>query len=492
MSNSAVNPTLTKAFIQPYGSGNDILMLPEETDVSAPSGGAVSFESDFAGRRYVGSRQTSNPERWTFDILTRRTTISKLRKLAKQPQCLNNIIILNGCPTQDFTQFSFGELYVDAGFAGLSASDSISKKTDQADPKLMDTLSISAAIRIEFHPLAHVNASGTVFADGSVNHIINLANPRCAGYCGDASDGSTEYIAVGDGASPATIPRIAYTADSGNTWTLQTIAAVANGAAESVTVAGNRVIVACSGTNGGVYSAPLSAVKTGTAVFAAVTGIATGAAYNAVLAVGSVVVACGASGALYISRDGGFSFTAITSGVATALNALASDDENVIWVGGASGVVLRLRNTTTIGPVTVTGLSTSGVTSLAVPTNRTNEVYVGTVAGKIFRSRNAADPTPTWEELTFDKPSGGGIIEYMAFSDDMGAVFWVVQTNGSTQSRVLIDRSGGRMATNAVEIGSFTSPTNVIINAIAPANIDYALTVGEAVSSNGFIGKIFG
>lgn len=489
---SAINPTLTKSFIQPYGLGNDILALPEETDVSAPSGGSVSFESDFAGRRYIGSRQTSNPERWTFDISSRRTTISKLRRLAEQPQCLHTIIILNGCPTQDFTQFSFGEMYIDAGNAGLSASDSIAKKTDQADPKLMDQLSISAAIRLEFHPLTHVDASGTTFTEGAVNDIINLSNPRCAGWCGDASGGDTEWLAVGDGADPATIPRIAYTPDAGNTWIVQTIAAVANGAAESVTVAGNRVIVACSGTNGGVYGAPLSAVRTGTATFAAVTGIATGADYNAVLAVGSVVVACGAAGALYISRDGGFSFTAIASGVATALNAIASDDENLIFIGGASGVLLRLRNTNILGALTVTGISTNAISALAVPNTRTNEVYVGTTSGKIFNSRNAADPLPTWKEKSFDKPSGGGIIEDLAFSDAKGATFWVVQSNGSSQSRVLIDRSGGALATYAVEVGTYTSPTNAIINAIAPAHIDFALTAGEEVSSNGFLGRIFG
>lgn len=488
---SAINPTLTKTFIQPYGLGNPILALPEETDVSGPSGGSVSFESDFAGKKYVGSRQTSDPERWTFDVSSRRTTISKLRKLATQPACLHTIIILNGCPTQDFTQFSFGEMYIDAGNAGLSASDAIAKKTDQIDPRLMDVVSISAAIRLEFHPLTHVDASGTVFADGAVNDIINLSNPRCAGFCGDATDGDTEFLAVGDGADPATIPRIAYTSDAGNSWTVQTIAAVANGAAESVTVSGNRVIVACSGTNGGVYGAPLSAVRAGTATFAAVTGIATGATYNAVLAVGSVVVACGASGALYISRDGGFSFTAITSGVASALNAIAADDENLIFIGGAAGVLLRLRNTNHIGALTVTGLSTNVISSLAVPTTRT-EVYVGTTSGKIFRSRNAADPLPTWKELSFDKPSGGGIIEDMAFSDPKGATFWVAQTNGSSQSRILIDRSGGAMSEYAVEIGTYTSPTNAIINAVAPANIDFALTAGEEVSSNGFLGRIFG
>lgn len=488
----AINPTLTRSFIQPGGLGNDVYTLPPETNVGAASGGSVSFESDFAGRAYVGSRQTSNPERWTFDLMSRRITVSRLRNLALTPQCLNTVYVLNGCDNVDFSNFLFGEMYIDSGFGGLSASDNISNRTEQTDPKLMDTVSVSAGVRLEFHPLAHASAGGTTFGNSAIMHILNLNNARCSGYCGEYSVGDQEFIAVLEGISPATIPRIAYTANAGNTWTIQTIAAVANGVAENVAVMGENVIVAVSGTNGGVYRANLTAVKAGTATFTAVTGIATGAAYNAVLAVGSLVFAAGAAGALYVSRDGGFSFTALSSGVATALNALAGDDENIVWAGGASGVLLRIRNGSIVGNIgTITGIGTDAITALAVPANRTNELYIGTITGEIWRTRNGTAGTPTWAELSFDKPSGGGIIEALAFSDAMGATFWVVQSNSTTQSRVLIDRSGGRMGVNAVAIGTFTDPANALILTIAPAHVDYGLTGGEPVSSNGFLGKIF-
>jgi photosystem II stability/assembly factor-like uncharacterized protein len=357
----------------------------------------------------------------------------------------------------------------------------------------MDTVSVSAAIRIEFHPLAHVDASNSIFSAGSINHVLNISNARCAGYCGDASNGDTEFLLVGAGAAPATIPRIAYTDDGGNTWTLQTIAVVANGVAEQVAVIGNNVIVAVSGTNGGVYRAPLDSVKLGTATFAAVTGISTGAAYNAVKAIGSLVFAAGAAGALYISRDGGYSFTALTTGVAGALNAIAGDDENVVWVGGENATLLRIRNTSIVGAVTGTGLGgTDDINALAVPTNRTNELYIGTAQGDIFRSRNATAGTPTFEEMSFDKPSGGGVINDIQFSNDMGAIMWVVQTDGSGDSRVMVDRTGGQMGVNAVAIGTFADPANSGLASIAPANADFALTVGAVQATFGFIGKIFG
>lgn len=487
-----INPTLARALIQPYGSGNNYQFLPDETDVEPISGGGVPFESDFAGKNYVGSRQTGNPERWTGNISTRRTTVSKLRNLMKNASCLHNIVVLAGCESQDFTKFSMGEKYIDAGLTGLTPSAPAVQKTTQEDPRAMDALGISAGARVEFHQLAHKLGATSPLVDGSGKHIINLANVRCAGRCGDASAGDLEFIAVGGGDAPATIPRIAYTADGGVTWTTQTIAAVANGVAEWVTVFGNNVIVAVSGTNGGVYRAPLDGVKAGTATFTAVTGIATGTAYNAVEAIGSLVVAVGVTGLLWISRDGGYSFTALASGVATTLSTIAGDDDSMIFIGGASGVVRKITNGRTVSAVTVTGLSTDGVTTLAVPENRSNVLMVGTITGKIFATANAADATPVWVERSFDKPSGGGIIEHMIFSDPMGSFFWVVQSNASTQSRVLMDYSGGAMGSWAVAVGLFTDPVNALINTIAPANADYALTLGEVSAGFAFYGVVFG
>jgi hypothetical protein len=487
----AINPSLTKVLLQTGGNANPFQFLPRETDVDAISGGGVTVESDFAGREYVGSRQTSNPARWTGNLSSRRTTVSKLRNLASDGlPCFHNLVILNGCESQDFTKFSMGEKYVDFTFSGLTPSDMIAKKTDQADPRLMDAIAVDAAIRIEFHPLAHT-LQGTAFGDAGINHIINIKNPRCSGRCGDYDAGDREFIAVADPISPATAPRIGYTGDGGNTWTIGNIAAVANGVAQWVAVHGNNVIIAASGTDAGLYRAPLDGVKAGTATFTPVTG-APAAAFNCVMSIESLVVAVGASGNLYISRDGGYSVTQLASGVSSTLNAIAGDSESLFFIGGASGVVRKVVNGRVVSGVTVTGLSTDNVTALAVPANRTNELYVGSVAGKIYRTKNAGDALPVWKELSFDKPSGGGIIEHMAFSDAMGSFFWVVQTNGSSQSRVLIDYSGGDMASAAVAIGSFTSPGNAIINAIAPANADYALTVGEPVNSNGFTGVIFG
>jgi hypothetical protein len=48
------------------------------------------------------------------------------------------------------------------------------------------------------------------------------------------------------------------------------------------------------------------------------------------------------------------------------------------------------------------------------------------------------------------------------------------------------------MGVNAVAIGTVTDPANALILTIAPAHIDFALTGGEPVASNGFLGKIFG
>jgi hypothetical protein len=130
---------------------------------------------------------------------------------------------------------------------------------------------------------------------------------------------------------------------------------------------------------------------------------------------------------------------------------------------------------------------------VAVPRDRTNEVYIGTATGEIHRARNAYDSVPTWQELSFDKPTGGGIIEDIQFADVRQQIMFVVQSNAATQSRVLVDYSGGQMAKWATAFGAtFTSPANSIINSIAPVSANFAMTVGEPNGGQGFIGKIAG
>ncbi len=481
-------------YFQEGGAGRKprFVTTADNATVAAPSGGGVSHESLYAGTRYKSSRRTSNPERVTAQIQVREDVASEVQRAIRRAACTINAHVFRGCdPTSKSVTSGNLIILVDSGINSPAFSANILDGVSGDNPDLMRQLTADAGAMVEVNPVAHADAKGTV-TTGAINHVLAIdPTGGCAGACGSGSDG-LEALAVGDPVSPATIPRIFYTPDGGVTWVQQTIAAVANGAAEQVAVVGDRVIVAVSGTNGGVFTAPLADVKLGTATFTLASGITAGHVYNAVVAVDAqTAVAVGASGRIAVTTDGGYTFTLLSSPTSNALNAVAvGDDRTVVWAGGASGTVVRIRNLSSAQTVTISGIVTDAVNAIAVPYDRSDEVYVGTATGEIHRSLNAKDTTPVWAELSFDKPSGGGIIEDIKFSDARQSVMWVVQTDSSSDSRVIRDVSGGFMTDFATAIGTFSSPANNTINAIAPFWANYALTVGEPQSSQGFIGII--
>lgn len=489
-------PTTTGAvFVQPYGAGNSLRFVVGDAargSVAAYSGGGTSVESLFSFGRPVGSRITANPSRYTVQVMAESRVVSALRSLARNVNCIPNLYVFAGCTPQDVDQFSLLRIFVDAAITGNSVSGNILEGASGDNADLMDQIDFDALTLVEARRLAHADLSATV-STGAFNDVIAIGGPACPDACGGADDGDSEFVAVGDPVSPATIPRIFYTNDGGSTWTQQTIAAVANGAAEAVAVAGTRVIVAVSGTNAGVFVAPLADVKLGTATFVAASGITAGDEYFDVIAIDpATVVAVGETGKIAVSNDGGYSFTALTGGGASNLACVsAGTDKSVVWAGGASGALLRIKNLRTVETI-ADPTGGDDITAIKVPLDRTGEVYVGTDAGEIWVSKNAQAPTPTFAELSFDKPSGGSIINAIEFAEARQAIMFVVQTNGSSQSRVLVDYSGGSAGKWMTAIGTFTSPANAVINAIAPTSANYALTVGEPETSQGFIGVVSG
>jgi hypothetical protein len=487
---SLINPSLTSVFVQPSGAGNPLRYIDPENIAAAYSGGGVAVESDFVRGRYVGSRLTQNPGRVSMQVSARRRTISALRDLARNPTCLPNVYLLTGCPPQNFDRFDLLTILVDAAITSNGVSGNIADGTTLADPKLMDQLTFDGGILLEARPLTH-DLQGDALSTAGFTDIKAIGEPYCAGACGAGSDGAQEFLMLAAPIAPATIPSIFYTNDGGVTWTSQTIAAITNGSADAVAIIGNRVVVAATGTTPGLFTAPLEDVRTGSAVFIA----ASTQAHSDVVALDDVTgIAVGAAGRISLTQDGGYSWATLTSPVATALNRVAAgSDKNLVWIVGASGVILRLRNLRTVQQIVYAGVGSDNLTAVAVPRDRTNEVYVGSAVGEIHRSRDGWNPAPVWQEVGFTKPTGGGIVEDIKFIPEARqAVMFVVQSNAATESRVLVDYSGGNMATWALAVGSFSSPANSLIKRIAPANVNYALTVGPVDGGAGFVGVVTG
>lgn len=482
-------------YVQPGGAGAvpRYLASADNSMVGAFSGGAATFDSVYAGNRLVGSRQTANPSRVTSQVDVRYDVAEALYDAIARPTCLPSWLVYKGCNPASKSGWSELFIHVDGAVTSPTLSGNLVDGTSGDSPDLTVRCTIDAGKLIRARPVAHKDISASVLAT-AFNKIIAVSpEGNCDVSCGVYSDGTSEAIAVSDGVSPATVPYIAYTRNGGQTWTTQTIAAVTNGVAQSVCIVGDWVLVACSGTTAGIYRASLALVKLGTATFTLCTGVATSNAFNDIVGIDSdTAVAVGAAGVVAVTKNSGLSFTLLTSGTSEALNAVAAGmNRNLVWAGGANGALLRISGLSVCEAITGSGASTDDITAVAVPYERPNAVVIGTDADDIFRSDNAGDPTPLWTELSFDKAVGGGTIADLKFADAMGHILWAIQTNSSSDSRLLWDPTGGAGGDFMIAIGSFASPVNNGFNSIAPTGANFAFTCGEAKADTfGFLGVV--
>lgn len=346
----------------------------------------------------------------------------------------------------------------------------------------------------EFHEIfvgAFQDISGTV-SQQALKDIVSVGYPRHAGEIdGENTNnpGNKEYLAIGvdDGSN---LSHVLYTSTKGASWVDVELTGLTNFEGSGICKAGRYVVV--SGTDavgGGLAYAEFDAVKVDAATWTRSSGIAAGTVINAVRAIdANTVIAVGQSGAVYISTDGGVSFaSAGTAVTANHLTKIVVAGPDLQWFGGASGTLVR-RYKEVMSTVAVTGISTDAVTSLGVPyrLDRRSEIYVGSAGGDLYRSVNGAATTPTWATLI----SGTGAIDGIAFAEDNSDYMYILQTNGSTQSRLLRDHSRGNCGSDLEAVSGYTSPSNATFNALAVPDANTVMVVGDVDSTYAFIGLL--
>lgn len=364
--------------------------------------------------------------------------------------------------------------------------------TQNLTDRLRRVIGQRAPYEVELDPLVHVRLAnaGTL----AINKIISIGYKTDGdGCCGSSTpnDGNKDFIAVTD-ADGSNLPHLYWTADGGQTIADVTLTGLTNLSALDVVKVGDYIVVCGSGAGGGIAYARWSAIKAGTATWTRSTNVSAGTVVNSLVKVNaSVLYAFGNAGAMYKSTDGGKTFTAFGSALSAnnfSTGCAVAVNENLVWAGGASGTLVKISNGVA-SLVTVTGLSTNAVTALAVPKfpDRACELYLGSAAGNIHVTK---DTGSAWATRSFEG-AGSGSIDYLAFTPNgRGECLFIVQTNGSSQSRVIRDHSGGNLSDlELVNAGSYTNPANSVINSIAVSSYNHALTVGEANGGTGFIGK---
>jgi hypothetical protein len=499
--------------IQPGGPGNGWQSLDINASLDAPSGGGRA-RSTLWGRDEKGGLTprgfiySGNPDDFTFNLNYPLTNETMLKRLG----CPSSYRARQYCAPNRTTMNSYAAPGMKAYFQATPTSYGYNNGLANMDGQASDVLrtaAMAATLEETLTPVAHDDISLQT-ADVAYNRVINIGAEVCVGACGPAQTEEDAWLAVTDrDATPSyaagSAPWLYYTNDRWATRTGVRIGIYVGADALDVVLAGTRVVV-FSDTKAPVY-ASLADIYNGVTdplLWASSSGLSeTGSNFpKAAVAVdGSTILAVGAGGRIWLSTDGGVSFTkTYDTGAITAQNLNAIDAQaggNAYAVGNA-GTLIRLIKTPGMSAYSASlivvrdaslNLLSSNINSVRTPKTRGDEVYLGSAGGEIWRSKNVNATRPVFQNMKFDR-TGIGSITDMSFAGYQGNTLFVVQTNTDSTSRVLRDFSGGNLANDVEAIGDFTTPGNFKINSIAAANSNVATTVGEVHETYGFLGLL--
>lgn len=501
--------------IQLGGPGNAWANLDPAVMIDALSGGGRSRDElwgrgNKGGLAYQDFVYTSNPDPFTGNIGYRLSSDNFLKKLT----CPFTIRARQYCGLNMGVMTSYGApgmlSYPRATVTSFNYSDDLAKMDGQGGD-VQRQAAITAAFEVRYTKVAHDDISQTTL-DVAANKVINIGQDICNGSCGVASNVEDSYMWVSDkDSSPSyagnPAPYLVYTLDGGQTRTSVRIGLFTNADALDIVLAGDRVVVFSDTKNpayakiadiyNGVTDPLLWSTSSGLTALAGTSNNPS----KAVAVDSSTIIAVGTAGRIFLSTDGGLSFSVIVdTTVLTSqnLNAVAAQPSGSAYVGGNAGVFIRLAKapgqaTFTASLITVKDASnntlSANINTVQVPPGRADQCYLGTAGGEIWRSDNVNATRVLFTNKTFDRKGIGSITD-IQFVGYLGEEMWVIQTNTDSTSRVLRDFSGGNLGNDVEIVGDFTNPSNFKMNSIAPATVNDAFTVGEVHETYAFTGKI--
>jgi len=499
--------------IQPGGSGNNWKVLDQTAALDAFSGGGRA-RTTMWGRGENGGLApraiilTGNPDDWTGNLTYPLSSENELLRL----NCPFNIRARQYCAPNRANMIA----YVSPGMRGFIQTTMTKDGTDNPlavgdgqGSDIMRSAALDASTAEWWTPVAHDDISLST-ADVAFNRVIQISAEVCAGVCGPGNTEEDGWIAVTDkDAAPAyaggSAPWLYYSTDRLVTRTGVRIGIYVGADALDVVLAGSRVLV-FSDTKVPIY-AQLADIFNGVVdplLWANSSGVSeSGSNFptRAVAVDAQTIVACGAGGRIWLSTDGGFSYTAIyATGSITSqnLNCIHAQAGGNVFIGGNAGVWIRLIKQPGVASFTGSlvavrdaslNLLSSNINSIRTPPTRGDEVYLGTAGGEIWRTKNALATKPVFTNTSFLLKGTGSIVD-MNFAGYTGNTFFVIQAAADSTCRVLRDFSGGALGYDVEPIGDFVTPGNNKYNSIAPANVNMAVTVGELHGSFAFIGMI--
>lgn len=492
------------------GPGNNWAVLDPFGMIDAATGGGRAVtrlwsRGENGGLQPRGFFYSSNPNAYTFKV----SYPLKAENFLKSLSCPFDIRARQRCDRpDDLIDYSapgiigFNEV-INTNYsysAPIASMDGVSADVQQA-------VAADAVRRELYTLLAHDDVRGTV-SDFALTKVISVSPDVCPGQCPGTSTEDMFWAVSKQDNTPGytgnATARFYYRLNAAAGWASVPIDPFTLADATDVIRMGPYVVV-FSSTKAPAYALFQDILNGVTApnLWSTASGFAgiTGSNFpRAAFAVNSSkAYAVGAGGRIWSSTttgapNGPIAWTLLyDTGTLTSQNLTALDGvEDLMYIGGAAGTFIRLvkdQGSVIVVKDSAGNVLSSNINTVDSPSDRTKEVHLGTAGGEIWRSTNATDTKPVFTNMNFTRKGTGSITDLKSIGY-RGDVMFIVQTDVNGLSRVLRDFSGGAYGGDVEIIGDFNTPSNFGINSIAPANVNYAFTVGNVSSGYAFIGTV--
>lgn len=475
--------------VQVGGPGNAWQYLSACASMSGPTVPEGSIETRWCqdpenvGGFKRSSRFRTAPDMVSFDLMTKLGAINKLKKL----DCSFGIrarYACNGSRTDPNNYDPIMLSYTPADINEHSYDDLVVTDPSNED-EIQKTAPIVANSEYVVEKMNSPARLGTLagLGDAPINDLELCDSHSCGGACGGRSDGCQKIYGVTDAdTTPYANPQlITGTKDFTTgiwTWSYAPILGI-NGNVNGVECAGSRIIVHSNADSVIAYNDAAGDQDEWNLVTIAQTPSTNP---NALFARTSreIWLACN-SGYLYKSIDGGLTWTSVgTEGYTSQnLNAVFAYDDNLVYVVGNTGIILKSTDGgETWQDKTEVATTAANLLVVKVPPNRSQEVYIGTNDGQIFRSKDQGD---TFTNVAFTGDGNGTIDDIEFVGPYAGEIMFILHNDSGPRGRVLRDLSGGNGASDVEIVANYTEviTAGVDLNALTVCDVNQAFAGGE-------------
>lgn len=438
--------------------------------------------------KVVGSYQ-GEPSPVTFSITT---SVRKTKDVMQTINCPVPLYLLEMCGKRNvFTNWDSQAVIFDPSIITSKGLQNVGKKNPGDQNESMKSFGIAAETMD--NPFRPQSGRLSIAETAALNGIAMCGAPKCADTCGEAEALGQNLVVVGDAiaGSPSDVAFPWHTEDKGQTWTVAAAAPFVAGedmgpvacvdmgggvkrwiVARGETDAGNPAEIAYSDDSGATWTLVNVGSTNGQYALSGRSLLALDAEHIWLVTSG---------GYIYFSDDAAETWTAQHSGTLTAQDLFfihGSDERNLMAGGGADAILLSNDGGLSWSLATATG-SGDDITRGFVITKK--KLWIGTDGGDLWYS---VDAGVSWAQRAFSG-DGAGVVTGIAFANRL--VGFMVHNTAAPVGRVFYTINGGWNWELLAGV-----PTNIGFNDLLVLGPDLAYVVGEPSGGTAMIVRVSG